>query len=133
RKQFEILAKIKLFQSAANAYTTLQPLPDFKHWFDNIQIFTVAESWDLSYRIEPKPMDNTDKKQKLQDDPSPNSRARPVKAFPSEVSLDVFMTRNNPARESKPVFGGSLRSSPSLNSYDKISLTSNHSFPHRQQ
>ncbi|CAF3309725.1 unnamed protein product [Rotaria socialis] len=133
RKQFEILAKIKLFQSAANAYTTLQPLPDFKHWFDNIQIFTDAESWDLSYRIEPKPMDNTDKKQKLQDDPSPNSRARPLKAFPSEVSLDVFMTRNNPARESKPVFGGSLRSSPSLNSYDKISLTSNHSFPHRQQ
>ncbi|CAF4391736.1 unnamed protein product, partial [Rotaria magnacalcarata] len=43
RKQFEILAQIKLFQAAANAYTSLQPLADFKHWFDNIQIFTVIE------------------------------------------------------------------------------------------
>jgi ral guanine nucleotide dissociation stimulator-like 1 len=36
RKQFEILAQIKLFQLAANAYTTLHRIPDFKHWFESI-------------------------------------------------------------------------------------------------
>jgi ral guanine nucleotide dissociation stimulator-like 1 len=39
RKQFEILAQIKLFQSAANAYTTLHRIADFKVWFDSIRIY----------------------------------------------------------------------------------------------
>jgi hypothetical protein len=39
RKQCEILAHIKLFQSACNAYTTLHRVPYFKHWFDSIQIY----------------------------------------------------------------------------------------------
>lgn len=43
RKEFEILAQIKLFQSAANAYTSLHPLPRFKTWFDNIRIYTDSE------------------------------------------------------------------------------------------
>jgi ral guanine nucleotide dissociation stimulator-like 1 len=43
RKQFEILAQIKLFQSAANAYTTLHPLPRFKAWFDSVRIYNDTE------------------------------------------------------------------------------------------
>lgn len=43
RKEFEILAQIKLFQSAANAYTTLHSLPRFKAWFDNVRIYSGAE------------------------------------------------------------------------------------------
>jgi ral guanine nucleotide dissociation stimulator-like 1 len=43
RKEFEILAQIKLFQSAANAYTTLHALPRFKAWFDNVRIYNDAE------------------------------------------------------------------------------------------
>lgn len=43
RKQFEILAQIKLFQSAANAYTTLQPSLDFKYWFDHVHVYTDDE------------------------------------------------------------------------------------------
>ncbi|CAF2498861.1 unnamed protein product [Rotaria sp. Silwood2] len=54
RKEFEVLAQIKLFQSAANAYTTLHPLPRFKAWFDNVRIYNDTESWELSYQIEPK-------------------------------------------------------------------------------
>jgi ral guanine nucleotide dissociation stimulator-like 1 len=43
RKEFEILAQIKLFQSAANAYTTFHPLPHFKQWFDNVRIYNNDE------------------------------------------------------------------------------------------
>jgi predicted AAA+ superfamily ATPase len=39
RKQFDILVQIKLFQSAANAYTTLHRIQNFKNWFDNIRIY----------------------------------------------------------------------------------------------
>lgn len=43
RKEFEILAQIKLFQSAANTYTSLHSLPRFKAWFDNVRTYTDAE------------------------------------------------------------------------------------------
>jgi ral guanine nucleotide dissociation stimulator-like 1 len=43
RKEFEILAQIKLFQSAANAYTTLRSLPRFKAWFDSVRIYNDTE------------------------------------------------------------------------------------------
>lgn len=43
RKQFEILVQIKLFQSAANAYTTLHRVPEFKHWFDSIRTYDEEE------------------------------------------------------------------------------------------
>lgn len=43
RKEFEILVQIKLFQSAANAYTTLHSLPRFKAWFDNVRIYNDTE------------------------------------------------------------------------------------------
>ena len=70
RKEFDILAQIKLFQSAANAYTSLHALPRFKAWFDNVRTYTDSEkfvrfsiarcdivsltSWELSYQIEAK-------------------------------------------------------------------------------
>jgi ral guanine nucleotide dissociation stimulator-like 1 len=43
RKEFEILAQIKLFQSAANTYTSLQSSSSFKHWFDNVRIYNDDE------------------------------------------------------------------------------------------
>lgn len=43
RKEFEILAQIKLFQSAANAYTSLHPLPRFKAWFDHVRTYSETE------------------------------------------------------------------------------------------
>lgn len=39
RKQFEILSQIKLFQSAAHAYTTLHRREDIQIWFDCIPIY----------------------------------------------------------------------------------------------
>lgn len=43
RKEFEVLAQIKLFQSAANSYTNFQPVPRFKIWFDNVRTYTESE------------------------------------------------------------------------------------------
>ena len=49
RKEFEILAQIKLFQSAANAYTTLHALPRFKAWFDSVRIYNDAERLSICF------------------------------------------------------------------------------------
>jgi hypothetical protein len=53
--------------------------------------------------------------------------------FPSQVSLESLLTTNNQILETTVPSGGSLRSTPSLTSLDKISITSIHSFPQRQQ
>lgn len=43
RKKFEILAQIILFQSAANAYSSLQRIPSFQDWFTTIDTHTESE------------------------------------------------------------------------------------------
>ncbi|CAF0923918.1 unnamed protein product [Adineta ricciae] len=136
RKQFEVLAQIKLFQSAANAYTDLRSLPRFKAWFDNVRTYTDTESWDISYRIEPK---------EAPDSCPPQEQfcktygGQPLRAlvprFPSEVSLDSLGTSNNASggnTESTIISNGSLRSSPSSTSLDKMSITSNNSLRQHQ-
>ena len=47
RKEFEILAQIKLFQIAVDAYATLQRIPSFHQWFNNIQIHSESEKYDF--------------------------------------------------------------------------------------
>jgi len=128
RKEFEVLAQIKLFQSAANSYTNFQPVPRFKIWFDNVRTYTESESWDLSYEIEPK--ETTDN-----DQTSRNSGNQPLKAlsrrFPSQVSLESLPTSNPKTNNGSTITtngGGSLRSSPSSASLDKLSTTSTQSF-----
>ncbi|CAF0925830.1 unnamed protein product [Adineta steineri] len=133
RKKFEILAQIKLFQSAANAYTTLQRIPYFQTWFDNIHIYTDAETWERSYQIEPKKLvDSTDNpQQKLRDNLTLKSGTGPLRAFQSQGSLESITTINYQIPE---VTIPSSGSSPSSTSFDKISLTSSlHSFAQRQQ
>jgi ral guanine nucleotide dissociation stimulator-like 1 len=136
RKQFEILAQIKLFQFAANAYTTLHRISNFKHWFESIPTYDEDDSWNRSFQIEPKEMTNDNnenqQQQKLQEDSSSTYRTRPLKAFPSQVSLESFAINHNQTLDSTVPSGSSLRSTPSLTSLDKISITSIHSFPQRQ-
>lgn len=51
RKQFEILVQIKLFQSAANAYTTLHRSEHFRPWFENIQTYDEDQRWRNFFEV----------------------------------------------------------------------------------
>ncbi|CAL1271790.1 unnamed protein product [Larinioides sclopetarius] len=53
RKEFEILAQIKLLQSAANSYD-IQINEEFQFWFNSIPILEEKESYELSCSIEPQ-------------------------------------------------------------------------------
>lgn len=48
KKEFEILAQIKILQSSANAYS-IQPDPAFLVWFDSIEILREDERWNIFY------------------------------------------------------------------------------------
>ncbi|XP_039765081.1 ral guanine nucleotide dissociation stimulator isoform X1 [Pararge aegeria] len=52
RKEFEVLAQIKLLQGAANAYH-LPTDPMFDRWFDSVIVLDDREAYQLSCQIEP--------------------------------------------------------------------------------
>ncbi|XP_043220059.1 ral guanine nucleotide dissociation stimulator-like 1 isoform X1 [Amphibalanus amphitrite] len=52
RKEFEILAQIKLLQGASNAYNIARDRP-FERWFDAVLVLDDKEAYELSYQIEP--------------------------------------------------------------------------------
>ncbi|KAE8582570.1 hypothetical protein XENTR_v10020175 [Xenopus tropicalis] len=52
RKEFEVIAQIKLLQSACNNYSFL-PDESFVEWFHSVERLTEAESYSLSCEIEP--------------------------------------------------------------------------------
>ncbi|KAI5632597.1 rasGEF domain-containing protein [Phthorimaea operculella] len=52
RKEFEVLAQIKLLQGAANAYHLPQD-PMFDRWFDSVIVLDDREAYQLSCQIEP--------------------------------------------------------------------------------
>ncbi|XP_017011062.2 ral guanine nucleotide dissociation stimulator-like 1 isoform X1 [Drosophila takahashii] len=54
RKEFEVLAQIKLLQGAANTYN-LQGDALFDHWFNSMPVFDEREAFELSCRLEPQP------------------------------------------------------------------------------
>ena len=52
RKEFEVLAQIKLLQGAANAYH-IDPVAKFNQWFDAVLTLDEREAFDLSCKLEP--------------------------------------------------------------------------------
>ncbi|KAG9471279.1 hypothetical protein GDO78_015337 [Eleutherodactylus coqui] len=52
RKEFEVIAQIKLLQSACNNYSFI-PEEAFVEWFHSVERLTEAESYSLSCEIEP--------------------------------------------------------------------------------
>ncbi|KAH8419527.1 hypothetical protein KR222_004281, partial [Zaprionus bogoriensis] len=54
RKEFEVLAQIKLLQGAANTYT-LNEDPLFYHWFGSLPLLDERQAFALSCQLEPPP------------------------------------------------------------------------------
>ncbi|XP_048509205.1 ral guanine nucleotide dissociation stimulator-like 1 [Athalia rosae] len=58
RKEFEVLARIRLLQGAANAYN-ISTDPVFERWFYSVLVLDDREAYRLSCQIEPPPPGNT--------------------------------------------------------------------------
>lgn len=52
RKEFEVLAQIKLFQGAANSYQIAND-PRFERWFESLMVLDDREAYELSCNLEP--------------------------------------------------------------------------------
>ncbi|XP_070614596.1 ral guanine nucleotide dissociation stimulator isoform X2 [Erythrolamprus reginae] len=83
RKEFEVIAQIKLLQSACNSYNFIEDNL-FKTWFQELEQLSEAESYSLSCGIEPlsemanntvKAFKTTSSVKPLSDRPSPNGDA----------------------------------------------------------
>ncbi|KAL9988919.1 hypothetical protein ACROYT_G003414 [Oculina patagonica] len=61
RKEFEIIAQIKLLQEAAKNYIIVSD-EAFRRWFNNIKIFSESESYHLSCKVERIELKYTKKK-----------------------------------------------------------------------
>jgi len=58
RKEFEVLARIRLLQGAANAYN-FKTDPVFDRWFYSVLVLDDREAYKLSCQIESPPAGNT--------------------------------------------------------------------------
>ncbi|XP_063838545.1 ral guanine nucleotide dissociation stimulator isoform X6 [Ostrinia nubilalis] len=67
RKEFEVLAQIKLLQGAANAYH-LPTDPMFDRWFDSVIVLDDREAYQLSCQIEPPTNPPKDRRPKKMND-----------------------------------------------------------------
>lgn len=101
RRNFDVLAQIKLFQAATDAYSTLRPVEYFKDCFDSVHTYNEVDrygcfggstlsrtalfdfSWNRSYQIEPRQtIDSVDYQQrKSQEDLTASHRSERLQAY----------------------------------------------------
>ncbi|XP_043941231.1 ral guanine nucleotide dissociation stimulator-like 1 [Protopterus annectens] len=116
RREFEVIAQIKLLQSACNSYC-ITPEPKFIRWFQGQQHFTDEESYNISCEIESAA------------DISPTS-PKPRKSMVKRLSLlflgsDVIVNSTPTKEQPKSPPAGS--SGESMDSVSVSSSDSNHS------
>nr|CAH7759876.1 unnamed protein product [Callosobruchus chinensis] len=130
RKEFEVLAQIKLLQGAANAYNFAED-PAFDRWFDTILVLDDREAYHLSCQIEPTGANNSAKvKKRAAGHQKTDSIASTSSSNSSQFYCDVDSTpgspRNGVDRKLSPSQMSSSSSTSSLPSLD-ASLNSSHS------
>lgn len=128
RKEFEVLAQIKLLQGAANAYNFV-PDPNFDRWFDSILVLDDREAYQLSCQIEPS-LNNAKQKKKTPGHQKNDSIASNSSSNSSQFYCDIDSTPSSPHnsidRKLSPSQMSNSSSSSSLPSLD-VSLNSSHS------
>ncbi|KAF7395711.1 hypothetical protein HZH68_009761 [Vespula germanica] len=116
RKEFEVLARIRLLQGAANAYNfSTDPL--FDRWFHSVVVLDDREAYKLSCQIEPPPPGNT-----------LNSRGKKKQVRPlSTISLILIRSRMSyfSRKKTEPKFA--LQSHQGHRKNDSIASTSSSS------
>lgn len=131
RKEFEVLARIRLLQGAANAYN-FNTDPAFDQWFHSVVVLDDREAYKLSCQIEPPPAGNTlnnrcKKKQGHQGHRKNDSIASTSSSSSSQFYCDLDSLPSSPHnsldRRTSPSQMSSSSSSSSLPSLD-VSLSS---------
>lgn len=129
RKEFEILAQIKLLQGAAKAYN-LKEDPAFDRWFDSILVLDDREAYHLSCQIEPAGNNVPKMRRKGVGHQKNDSIASNSSSNSSQFYCDVDSTPSSPHnsldRKLSPSQMSNSSSSSSLPSLD-MSLNSSHS------
>lgn len=129
RKEFEVLAQIKLLQGAANAYH-FKVDPAFDRWFDSILVLDDREAYQLSCQIEPPTGNNVKKKKNAQGHQKNDSIASTSSSNSSQFYCDIDSMPSSPhnsiERKLSPSQMSSSSSNSSLPSLD-VSLNSSHS------
>lgn len=132
RKEFEVLAQIKLLQGAANAYHL--PLDSvFDRWFDSILVLDDRDAYKLSCQIEPPGNSTATQKQKKKNtnghkknDSIASTSSSNSSQFYYEVDSVPSSPHNSLDRKLSPSQMSNSSSSSSLPSLD-ASLNSSHS------
>ncbi|XP_003699985.1 ral guanine nucleotide dissociation stimulator-like isoform X1 [Megachile rotundata] len=131
RKEFEVLARIRLLQGAANAYNFSTDAL-FDRWFHSVVVLDDREAYKLSCQIEPPPPGNTlsnrgKKKQSHQGHRKNDSIASTSSSSSSQFYCDLDSLPSSPHnsldRRTSPSQMSSSSSSSSLPSLD-VSLSS---------
>ncbi|XP_059003065.1 ral guanine nucleotide dissociation stimulator-like 1 isoform X1 [Mustela nigripes] len=116
RREFEVIAQIKLLQSACNSYC-MTPDPKFIQWFQRQQLLTEEESYALSCEIEAAADASAT---------SPKPRKSMVKRLSLLFLGSDIITSSTPTKE-QPKSTASGSSGESMDSVSVSSCESNHS------
>ncbi|XP_066147548.1 ral guanine nucleotide dissociation stimulator-like 1 isoform X2 [Euwallacea fornicatus] len=133
RKEFEVLAQIKLLQGAANAYHFVED-PAFDRWFDSILVLDDREAYQLSCQIEPATngqnrRDRTNKKSTpghQKNDSITSTSSSNSSQFYCDMESVSGSPHNSIDRKMSPSQMSNSSSNSSLRSLD-VSLNSSHS------
>ncbi|XP_046485852.1 ral guanine nucleotide dissociation stimulator-like 1 isoform X1 [Neodiprion pinetum] len=131
RKEFEVLARIRLLQGAANAYN-ISADPIFERWFHSVLVLDDREAYRMSCQIEPPPPGNTINSRGKKKQGNPGHRKNDSITSTSSSSSSQFYCdleslpsspHNSLDRQTSPSQMSSSSSSSSLPSLD-VSLSS---------